>query len=213
MEIENYIEKIKQIDTLNDSKFKYNTERWKFLNEDLKHSILDFEDTEISRNDIINAFRDYFAGHIEFKRPFALTMIWGYADTGYGTYRTNKYYESELNQNLVKSSFKSIQNNNLRKAYKELLKIKGLNISYISKLMYFATKARSIKDYFLIFDMRVARSIIKLSCPKEVYDLVQITPSKKYEDYKKYNELVHYISRKHNIEAEAIEMFLFNQEF
>jgi len=140
-------------------------------------------------------------------------MIWGFADTGYGTYRTNNYITEEKNQNLIKKSFEAVKNNNLELAYKSLKAIKGLNISYISKILYFATKACDYKEYALIYDIRVAKSLIKLSTTPEIFEIVEVVPSSKFAHYKMYNSLMHKYSRELNLDAESLEMFLFEQRF
>ena len=43
--------------------------------------------------------------------------------------------------------------------------------------------------------------------------LFKITPSDKFEDYKDYNILMHKIAKDSSLEADAIEMFLYEQKF
>ncbi len=95
-------------------------------------------------------------------------------------------------------------------AFKNLQGISGLNVSYISKLIYFGTRANEVNNYCLIFDIRVARSLIQLTSGKEIFDLVQITPSTKYTDYIKYNLMLHEKALQLGVEAEKIEHFLFD---
>ena len=106
-----------------------------------------------------------------------------------------------------------VRDNNLELAYKSLQSIKGLNISYISKILYFATRAVNHSEYALIYDIRVASSLVKLSTTPEIYNIVKVIPSSKFSDYLKYNKLMHAFAKNHNIEAEKIEMYLFNQIF
>ena len=213
MKIDLYKELINQLNPLEESEFMYNSKTWNKLNLGLKNSLVVFENQSINRKMVIDSFINYFNGKSDFSIPFALTMIWGFADTGYGTYRTNNYYGNDENQLLIKNSFKYVSENEIEKAYKELQKIKGLNISYISKLLYFSSKACKHEKHCLIYDIRVAKSLVKLTCPKEIYEILDIKPSNKFIHYNKYNNLMHKIAGENNISPEALEMFLFKQEF
>lgn len=139
MKINNYIETIAKLNPLEDSNFQYKSKVWSKLNDDLKKYLLDFEDKSISRKVVIESFENYYNGKTHFSVPFGLTMVWGFGDTGYGTYRTNNYYSIDNYKKIIENSFQFVANNQIENAYKELQKIKGLNISYISKLLYFAS--------------------------------------------------------------------------
>lgn len=213
MKIDNYIEIINKLNPLEESKFEYKSKVWLKLNEDLKQHLFDFENTIISRRIVIESFKEYYNGKINFSIPFGLTMVWGFADTGYGTYRTNNYYSLDNHKINIENSFQFVANNQIEKAYKELLKINGLNISYISKLLYFASRAIDDQSYCLIYDIRVAKSLVKLTCPEEIFEILDIKPSNKYIHYNKYNLLMHKVAKENKVSAEALEMFLFNQIF
>ncbi|WP_416202349.1 hypothetical protein [Acinetobacter sp. ANC 4470] len=87
--------------------------------------------------------------------------------------------------------------------------IDGLNISYISKFLYFASRELAHDHYCLIFDIRVARALVRLTCPAEIVDIVDIKPSDKFQDYQSYNSLMHTLAQKYAVDAEALEMYLF----
>jgi hypothetical protein len=213
MNISIYKEAIKTLNPLIESKFEYKVERWKNLNPKFISSISDFENLFITRQNVIDSFKDYYSGKIGWEKPFLLVMIWGFADTGYGTYRTNNYILTEENQKLIQKSFDEVLNNDLASAYKSLKSIKGLNISYISKVLYFATKACNYKDYALIYDIRVAKSLVKLTTLPEIFEIVEIVPSSKFSHYKMYISLMHKKARELDLETESLEMFLFEQKF
>jgi hypothetical protein len=209
-----------EIQTLNpksDSKFKYNVDKWSKLDSKYKKEIHEFENKEINRQDIINCFNDFYKEKSSsFIKPFLLTMVWGFSDTGYGTHRTNNYLSSESNIKLIEEAILNIKNgekNYLEKSFNALKRIKGLGISYLTKVLYFATKAKGIDEYALIFDNRVAASIVMLTTSKEIHDIVIIQPSSKFKNYKKYNDLIHALAKKNDVSAEQIEMYLFNQIF
>ena len=199
---------IQSLDPLRESKFKYNSTRWLSLDQNLKSITKDYCDDDISREQVIKCFRDYFDCKVSVELPFVLTMIWGFADIGYGTFRTNKYYTSE-NMELMELAFTHVKRKNIQQAYRILKLINGLNISYISKLLYFSTRALEHSDYCLIFDIRVARALIKLTWPETLVNLIEVTPSNKFEHYNQYNIQMHQLAQQHHISAEALEMYLF----
>ena len=208
---------IKNLRPLTESKFKYNTTRWTNLNAEFKYLIQDFNDKEITRQDVINAFKNYYQNNdIGVMRAFLLTMVWGFADTGYGTHRTNNYISSGENIVIIKNALDHINRNDqdsLKKAFEELTKIKGLGVSYLTKILYFATRAKNQDNYALIFDIRVAASLVKLTTPKEIFEIVNIGPSSKFKDYQDFNNLIHKLALDNKVEADQLEMYLFNQDF
>lgn len=211
--LSNYKNQIQQLNPLEDSKFTYNLSRWNELNEPAKESVVKFANKSISRNHVIKAFESYMKGKTDYLYPFTLTMIWGFADTGYGTYRTNKYLGSKKSVALIKSAFEAIRQGATKEAFAHLMKVDGLSISYVSKILYFATRATKQKEYALIFDIRVARSLVKILDTEGISDLLNIVPSNKYKDFDNYNKLLHKWAKELNVEAEKIEMFLFDGEF
>lgn len=208
-------EAIKSLNPMSNSKFKYDKLKWEKLNNESKVIITDFEDKEISRQDIINSYKEYFDGRLEScVKPFLLTMVWGFANIGFGSYRTNRYISSHYQ--IIKEAIDTIKNGELGylgKAFNKLKKINGLGVSYITKVIYFATKAKASDDYALIFDARVASALIKLTTPKEIHEIVKIGPSSKFSDYEKYNKLIHTIAGQIRVDADKMEMYLFNQKF
>jgi len=210
-------EEIGKLRPLTDSKFTYNSTRWINLKSDYKNLIHDFENKDISRQNVINEFKKYFSGNSkDYMKAFLLTMIWGFADAGYGTHRTNNYISSEDNRTIIKNALDYINRNeqdSLKNAFKELMKIKGLGVSYLTKILYFATRAKSQDNYSLIFDIRVAASLVKLTIPKEIFEIVTIGPSSKFKDYENYNRLIHKLAKENQVEADQLEMYLFNQVF
>ncbi|WP_162342847.1 8-oxoguanine DNA glycosylase OGG fold protein [Cyclobacterium salsum] len=205
-----YRKQIQALNPLEDSQFTYNASRWSQLNKSAKQLVTQFEGKNISRKDIINAFKAYYDGQASFLYPFTLTMLWGFFDTGYGTFRTNQYLNTEENRKAIQEAFNASE---LKEAYHTLLQIKGLNVSYASKLLYFASRAREEKEYALIFDIRVARSMVKLLDSFGIAEVVNITPSRKFKDYERYIRFMHLWADELQVEAENIELFLFKGEF
>jgi len=191
----------------------YKTVVWKNLSAVHKELVRDFENKMVSRADVVKAYEEYYIGKGDYLRAFLLTMIWGFEDTGYGTFRTNNYITIPAHTERVKTALEAVRKNNIEKAFKELKHIKGLGISYLSKVLFFATKGKGITDYCLVFDIRVARALVMLNAPAFVNDIINVMPSDKWEDYRKYNEMIHNYASQYQVDADAIELFLFNQKF
>lgn len=191
----------------------YRTSVWKNLSNDHKGLVCDYEDKYVSRADVIKAYQGYYAGHSDYLRAFLLTMIWGFEDTGYGTFRTNNYITNPEHTERIRTALEAVGQNDIEKAFRELKRIKGLGISYISKVLFFATKAMGLSEYCLVFDIRVARSLVMLSAPAYVNDIITVMPSDKWKDYRKYNEMMYKLAEQYQLSAESIELFLFEQEF
>lgn len=210
--IKQYISQIQTIKN-DESAFEYKTSVWSKLSPEFKEEIKDFENKPISRTHVLQAYKDCFENKGGIIRPFLLTMVWGFSDNGYGTYRTNKYLSNLENHKLIQTAFEAVNKEEIEKAFRALKKIEGLGISYISKILYFAGRAKGIKNYPLIYDIRVARSLLMLSTPKDVVELLEVYPSSKFKDYEKYNKMIHGWAEEYNLSAECIEMFLFDQKF
>jgi len=211
--IDKYITHISQLNPLKDSKFVYEVSRWSKLLPRYKKLIFDFENKSIARKDVIKAYSDYYNNKGDAMRAFMLTMIWGFSNTGYGTHRTNTYIKEPKNVAHIIKAIDAVKQNDLESAFSELKKIKGLGVSYSTKVLYFASRGAKQKTYALIYDIRVASALVQLTAPKEIFDIVSINPSTKFVDYCKYIALIHNLAEMHKIEAESIELFLFNQKF
>lgn len=122
IDIKTHLDIIRKLKPLNDSVFRYDKQRWMLLNSELKDSVIGFLDTCISRQHVIDAFEQYFEGNIGIERPFALTMIWGFSDNGYGTFCTNKYFDDLDNRMLIKEAFNFLKIMNLKRLIKPLKK-------------------------------------------------------------------------------------------
>ncbi len=208
---------IQNLKPLTESKFIYNSTKWFKLNADFKNLITDFENREVSRQDVINAYKEYFSDNSKgFMKAFLLTMVWGFADTGYGTHRTNNYISNADNRDKIKNAIDFINKNeedSLKNAFEKLKKIKGLGISYMTKILYFATRAKNADNYALIFDIRVAASLVKLTTPIEIFEIVNVNPSQKFTNYQKFNSLIHKLAKDNQVDADQLEMYLFNPDF
>ena len=210
--LQTYITKIRALQPHNTG-CMYKPAVWKNLSAEHKVLVRDFENKMVSRADVVKAYEKYYAGKGDYLRAFLLTMIWGFEDTGYGTFRTNNYITNPEHIDRVKIALEAVGQNDIEKAFKELKRIKGLGISYLSKVLFFATKGKGLTDYCLVFDIRVARALVMLTAPAFVNDIINVMPSDKWEDYRKYNEMIHNYASQYQVDADAIELFLFNQKF
>jgi len=198
-----------------ESGFVFNYRRWNIGYDYDKNYIdlfKDFDSKEITRLDVIHSFRQYFEKKNEnCFIPFLLAMIWGYGKSGFGPHRTNKYFVSENNRSHIKKAMELLSSKAVYEAYAELLLINGLNVSFASKITYFAGRALDLHEYPLIFDNRVANSLVSIFIGNEISNLVSVNPKTDLESYKRYNSLIHKWAREINVEADNIELYLFNE--
>lgn len=150
---------------------------------------------------------------------FLACMMWGYGGDSSknidhrGPYRVKKIFNSSDEvKKAIHEAFCCISKNDIENAFQELLTVKGLSISFLSKFLYFASRGCKVEEYALIFDVRVAKSIVKFnSIQKDLIDIVIVTPSISYDKFKKYLNFVHELAKRYKCEAENIELFLFEQ--
>lgn len=212
--IEEYIENIKNLNPVPENQgFKFLLKNWEGHIEDksVLSNVAQLDGQDINRQMVVEAYRKYFNDKKDVSVPFLYTMIWGFGNAGYGAFRTNKYLSSE-NKGFIIKALDFVDNEQIEKAFEELNNIKGMGISFASKVLYFAGKAKDIKGYPLIFDNRVAHSLVSI-LSKEVAEMLNISPKVQWKTYNNYNEMLHNWADKYSLKADWIELFLFNQEF
>lgn len=199
-----------------DGSIMYSPEKWEKAFEN-KKSLLNcaahLAGKQISRKTIIQQYKKYYkhTGY-DFKTPFLYTMIWGY-NSNYGPHRTYEIIKYKGNFDLIEQAIVSMKTNDLDSAFKYLRNVKGLGISYLSKILYFAGKARSSTNYPLIFDIRVATALVSLSSGGSLDSLLKVTPSDNLKSYIAYNKLIHDWALELDADADQVEFFLFEQKF
>ena len=208
----NYLKEKNNLPSLENSFYEFNSVKWlsikKLYNLGLE------EGQRITRQVVIDAFSEFYKGNqSDPVVPFVLAMIWGYGDTSYGPYRLDKILEEKRNIELIKNAIKEM---NLKPdystAFKNLKEVKGLGISYVSKVMYFAGRGLSHEayEYPLIFDKMVSKAILDLIIDdKELLNWFLISPNTSYQTYLAYNSLLHKTAKEYNVAADWIEYQLF----
>ena len=216
LNLDNYIAEINRLNPLLNSSYEFVPAKWALLNPEYYNQLGIQEGDRITRQLVIDAFSKYFDGNqSDPVVPFALAMIWGYGNNNRGVSFTNSFINQEQTKDQIKNGLHYLKEDLWSNSLNSFNKIKNLGISYSSKVMYFA--GRSLKrenyKYPLIFDNRVANSIIGLSTPKELRDLVEISRKQKFNSYMEYCSLIHNTAEKYKVEADSIEYFLFKSEF
>lgn len=206
-----HIEAIKSMPTPGQG-FTYKPEHWKDIPQEVKLRLSAYESREIKRSDIIDAFEEYYKKPNSDDIPFWLTMIWGYGKTGYGNARVQRYYADSTNREAIKKALEYVKSDQLEEAFTLLLNIPYLGISFASKLLYFASRGVGYEIYPLIFDARVAESLVKLFVPTGLQDIFKVAPSDSFESYKKYYTFIHKIAGVYALEADTIEHYLYDRE-
>jgi hypothetical protein len=192
----------------------YNKNRWTPAFKEAHHltDLQALHDKGISRNTIIKVFKDYYSGKIKKPfTPFLVTMIWGYDSSGFGPFRVSRFI-TPGNELLIKNVLAAVADHDIKKAFTLLMKIKGLGISFVSKVLYFAARAVGIKNYPLIFDIRVANNLVRLSTGGKLDGMVSVQPAKNFKGYDAYNSMIHAMANKLDVDAEEVEYFIFKYE-
>lgn len=212
MNLASYRAEIQSLDPLTTNGVFFTKTWWKkeVIAMQYYNQLSSYQDTIITRQVIINCFKNYFGSEdSEAMFPFLLTMIWGYNVPNYGPYRVNNFARNEINKNIVRGALQEVKNNKLEKAFNLLMEIKHLSISFVSKVLYFAARSCDYNDYPLIFDIRVATSLVALASDGVLHGMVNVQPSKEYRFYDAYNKLIHRWALELEVEAEKIEYFIF----
>ncbi len=182
--IKEYLENILAVD-VNQQSNVFNYERWLkgIPNVEALQSFEKFHNSKITRKLVIEEFDSYFLDtrNNDVVKPFLLSMIWGYEGSGYGTFRTLKYFDDPGLAIKLKDALFYVSNKNIEGAFNELNKVKYLSTSFASKVLYFAAKAKKIEDYPLIFDMRAATGMVTLASSNAITQMVAITPKKGWQ--------------------------------
>lgn len=207
---------IQGLDPLNNSKYKYNQDKWKGLCDSYRYLVASYANKFVSRQDVIDVYVKSFADSVEFIKPVLLTMIWGHGNDSYGAYRTQKFLSTKGNQEKIEEALillKGVSKNRFKESFVKLSKVNGLGIRFLSKILYFATKAKNEEKYALIFDRRVAKALVNKIALNSISDIVKIHPSSKFEHYESYIKFMHEIALANKFTAEKLEYYLFKQEF
>ena len=179
-----------------------------FVLEDMCHS-------QISRGYIFEKVKSFDSLNKketnDYMRLFTQVMVWGFASSGYGPYRTNKFLSKNINHEFIKNGFDYCFVGEFEKSFKEFNKIEGLGISFISKLIYFAAKDSHPDTYPLIFDIQVVRSLLG-TFSNDLLSLVEVMPKSNYKSYKLYRDIISENAIRYNIEADLIECILYDRQ-
>ena len=199
---------------------------WKesrFFNDEIKGIIsemLTHVENEVSRQKVIDQIRKGLGG--DPIPGFILTMIWGFgSNDNRGPSRLSKMLKDLPGvRKILQAAVSALGNNEIEMAHGCFINgikstIDRLGISFSSKYLYFAGKALAMEKYPLIFDARVAYSLVALSRPPDEPGIsplrfVSIQPKSNWSSYKTYLEMMYDQAAKLDLEADQIELFLFD---
>lgn len=226
MNLNPFIEQIRNLDPSNQS-IRYNSALWSnfifmnneifmynFIDEDIAF-IVEKYPGRISRSDIINYLS---SDGSSLRRGFLMSMIWGHgagengrADNR-GPWKVSKMLEDlPLAESILYNASLALDENDLIRAHKAFKKMPRCRVNFFSKFLYFLGKSKQMKKYPLIFDARVAGTLLKLnSTDPEMNMLVKVEPSQDPIAYRTYVHRMHELALEYNVEADKIELFLFN---
>jgi hypothetical protein len=218
-----YLESIKDLKPLEQT-LKFNPDHWSQYN---YNNVLVTNDMEfiaqnypkgISRQDIISYFSKEGSTLI---RGFLLTMVWGHGFSEHGKADNRGPWKvSQMISNLdntiiiLENAKEYLKNDNIQLAHSSFRKMDRCRVSFFSKYLYFLGRSLKMTHYPLIFDARVAKTIVQLiSKNPEMYTFINTNhqPRQDRVSYNNYVMEIHRIANELNVESEKIEYFLFNR--
>ncbi|OIO23423.1 MAG: hypothetical protein AUJ54_01745 [Ignavibacteria bacterium CG1_02_37_35] len=178
----------------------------------------------ISRSYILKFSEDINLEDSEQIKQFILmVLIWGYGNTA-GRGHVETIINTPDITNIIKDIFTASNNDSSnwsQQSFAVLSTVSGLGTSFISKYLYFIGKCRIKQrdhiNYPLIYDQKVNRALIRLSMTLDDWyinsSMSDISRGEKWENYKLYLDLIHYVSKVRKIEPDQYEYFLFKKVF
>jgi len=169
----------------------------------------------ITRNNIIDYLK---VDNSSLLIGFLLTMIWGHGFSMHGRadnrgpWKVNKMLANFDNSiEILENSKKHLLKNDLISAHLEFNDMERCRVNFFSKYLYFLGRALEMKNYPLIFDARVAKSIGQLNVNNiRLFEILDIQPKQDALSFVNYVNEIHKLAHELNLPAENIEYFLFN---
>lgn len=180
--------------------------------------IVDRFGNSITRQDIIQLLRDDESSLI---RGFLLTMIWGhgYPENGKADNRGPWKVSQMLNNHdesltLLETVKNHLMSNNIKSAHLAFKKMERCRVNFFSKYLYFLGRSLNMQQYPLIFDARVSKSIpLITSNHPELLAIIDFQPKQDPDSYDHYVREIHKVANRIDVDADKIELFLFNGSF
>lgn len=146
---------------------------------------------------------------------FLLDMLWGYGSgRGRGRAAVLKMLQDPgLSQHLVNGR-SHVAAGRFQDAFDDYQAIDGLGMSFVSKVLYFESRAADPTSYLPIFDNRVAQKLLRLSlAPSDRWLCSAITCGRgqKWSEYDSYTRKLRQLSRslRPSVDLEQLEYWLF----
>lgn len=218
-----YEETIKNLDPMG-QRLYFHPNHWQNFNYPNKHLkkemefIADRFQNGITRGDIISLLRENEEALL---RGFLLTMIWGhgYPESGKADNRGPWKVSQMLNHHnesieLLESVRNYLVKNDVKSAHLAFKKMERCRVNFFSKYLYFLGRSLNIEQYPLIFDARVSKSIsVITSTHPELLTIVDFQPRQDPDSYEYYIREIHKVANSMDVDADKIELFLFNGSF
>jgi hypothetical protein len=219
MNITPYLNEINNLNPL-EQRLNYYPEHWvnyNYNNPRVNTEIIQITNQfnhSLSRNEIINYLR---LPNRSLLRGFIMTMMWGHGfeigrhPDNRGPWKLSRMLNDlDTSEAIINNAQTHLINNDIIAACLEFNGIDRCGVSFFSKYFYFLGRALDMNVYPIIFDSRVANSIIRLnSIDPILIELIDINPKQNPESYQNFINFIHTISIDNDVEGENLEYFLF----
>jgi hypothetical protein len=158
---------------------------------------------------------DWVAAGLPLRIRLLLSLLWGYgAGKGRGRDAVSKIMRSPQLDSIVSAAGMSLEEGNVEGTFKSLAKIKKLGISFISKFLYFETRAAdpAATRCCLIFDNRVSKNLVRLAVEAEdrwVCDAIDFVRGSSWRAYNIYWQNIRTLAVALDIAPDRLELWLY----
>lgn len=159
---------------------------------------------------------DQLRGGLPHEVGFMLIMLWGYGSENSTAFnKVRKMTEHrDFGQNLTGAIrlLGAGDPKSNKKAFRQLLEIPELGVSYATKVLYFETRVRRSQGYLPIFDNRVARALVGAALASEdrwLLDSLALGRGGNWKAYEAYLTKLEVMAGQLEVDVEQLEFWLF----
>ena len=178
---------------------------------------VELERLNLIENDAVSLSRQCLIDWVDRGLPisirFLLEMLWGNGSENATAFeKVGAMLCHQSIDDILASAVESIDANDIKKAFSSLKKIPQLGVSFLTKALYFETRARRDNGYRLIFDNRVSKALVALAVADEdrwITESVVAQRGNTWKGYDQYCTRMQTLATDLNVDPEQLEYWLF----